>query len=90
VQSTREHLLPYYGTVGGQRIHERSDLYRVETVMEKPTPTKAEQHLIVPGQRAGHYLCFFGMHVLTPIYSISWRNCLSKQLTAGASGWVTP
>jgi UTP--glucose-1-phosphate uridylyltransferase len=66
VQSTREHLLPYYGTVGGQRVHERADLYRVETVIEKPTPTTAEQHLIVPGLRAGHYLCFFGMHVLTP------------------------
>ena len=26
----------------------------------------AEQRLIVPGLRAGHYLCFFGMHVLTP------------------------
>ena len=22
--------------------------------------------MIVPGLRAGHYLCFFGMHVLTP------------------------
>src|SRR5207302_644124 len=28
--------------------------------------TEAEQKLIVPGLRAGHYLCFFGMHVLTP------------------------
>jgi UTP--glucose-1-phosphate uridylyltransferase len=35
-------------------------------VLEKPTPTVAEQRLIVPGLRAGHYLCFFGMHVLTP------------------------
>jgi UTP--glucose-1-phosphate uridylyltransferase len=33
--------------------------------VEKPTPTVAEQKLIVPGLRAGHYLCFFGMHVLT-------------------------
>lgn len=66
VQSTRENLLPFYGTVGGQRVRERADLYRIETVIEKPTPTKAEQHLIVPGLRAGHYLCFFGMHVLTP------------------------
>ena len=66
VQATRENLLPYFGTVGAQRLRERSDLYRIETVMEKPTPTKAEQHLIVPGLRAGHYLCFFGMHVLTP------------------------
>jgi UTP--glucose-1-phosphate uridylyltransferase len=67
VQSTRENLLPFYGTVGGQRVRERADLYRIETVIEKPTPTKAEQHLIVPGLRAGHYLCFFGMHVLTPV-----------------------
>ena len=42
------------------------DLYRIDTVIEKPTPTEAEQRLVVPGLRAGHYLCFFGMHVLTP------------------------
>jgi UTP--glucose-1-phosphate uridylyltransferase len=44
----------------------RKELYEVETVVEKPTPTEAELNLIVPGLRAGHYLCFFGMHVLTP------------------------
>ena len=41
-------------------------LYEISEVLEKPTPTEAEQRLIVPGLRAGHYLCFFGMHVLTP------------------------
>jgi UTP--glucose-1-phosphate uridylyltransferase len=66
VQATRESLLPYYGVVGGRRLAGRQDLYSVETVIEKPTPTEAEQRLIVPGLRAGHYLCFFGMHVLTP------------------------
>ncbi|MGC9348696.1 MAG: sugar phosphate nucleotidyltransferase [Anaerolineae bacterium] len=66
VQATRETLLPYYGTVGGRRVPGRKDLYEVETVVEKPTPTEAELSLIVPGLRAGHYLCFFGMHVLTP------------------------
>jgi UTP--glucose-1-phosphate uridylyltransferase len=66
VQATRETLLPHYGTVGGRRIAGRKDLYVVETVVEKPTPTEAELRLIVPGLRAGHYLCFFGMHVLTP------------------------
>jgi UTP--glucose-1-phosphate uridylyltransferase len=66
VQATRESLLPYFGVIGGQRLHDRGDLYRIETVIEKPTPTRAEQQLIVPGLRAGHYLCFFGMHVLTP------------------------
>ncbi len=66
VQATRESMLPFYGTVGGRRMPEVRGLYEVETVVEKPTPTRAEQDLIVPGLRAGHYLCFFGMHVLTP------------------------
>jgi UTP--glucose-1-phosphate uridylyltransferase len=66
VQATRETQLPYYGTIGGRRVPGQSGLYEVETVVEKPTPTQAELQLIVPGLRAGHYLCFFGMHVLTP------------------------
>ena len=44
----------------------RKGIYLVSDVVEKPTPTEAEQKLIVPGLRAGYYLCFFGMHVLTP------------------------
>ena len=67
VQATRESLLPRYGTIGGRRFPGHERLYRVETVAEKPTPTEAEQRLVVPGMRAGHYLCFFGMHVLTPV-----------------------
>ncbi len=66
VQVTRENLLPLYGTVGGQPVGGKPGLYRVETVVEKPTPTEAEQRLVVPGLRSGQYLCFFGMHVLTP------------------------
>lgn len=67
VQATRESLLPYYGAVGGRRLAGRQGLYEVDTVLEKPTPTEAEQRLFVPGLRAGYYLCFFGMHVLTPM-----------------------
>lgn len=66
VQATRESLLPYYGAIGGKGIPNRPHLYQIEKVLEKPTPTEAEQQLIVPGLRAGHYLCFFGLHVLTP------------------------
>ena len=66
VQATRESLLGQYGAVAGHRLPGRHGLYRVDTVIEKPTPTEAEQRLVVPGLRAGHYLCFFGMHVLTP------------------------
>ena len=52
--------------MGGRRVQGRQDLYTIEDVIEKPTPTEAEQRLLVPGLRAGHYLCFFGMHVLGP------------------------
>ncbi len=65
VQATHESKLPYYGTVGARRLQGKTSLYQVDEVIEKPTPTVAEQKLIVPGLRAGHYLCFFGMHVLT-------------------------
>jgi len=66
VQSSREHLLPYYGVIGGRPVPGRAQVYTIDRVIEKPTPTQAEQHLLVPGLRAGHYLCQFGMHVLTP------------------------
>ncbi|HEY3442407.1 MAG TPA: sugar phosphate nucleotidyltransferase [Paludibaculum sp.] len=66
VQATREGQLTSFGAVGGQRLYAASSLYKIDTVLEKPTPTEAEQRIIVPGLRAGHYLCFFGMHVLTP------------------------
>jgi UTP--glucose-1-phosphate uridylyltransferase len=66
VQATREGLLPNFGAIGGKRIHGRTDLFVIDHVVEKPTPTEAEQRLLTPGLRAGYYLCFFGIHVLTP------------------------
>jgi UTP--glucose-1-phosphate uridylyltransferase len=65
VQPTRENLLPMYGAVTGRRLAAREGLYRIDTVIEKPTPTEAEQRLVVPGLRAGYYLCFFGIHAFT-------------------------
>jgi UTP--glucose-1-phosphate uridylyltransferase len=66
VRATRESLLPNFGAISGGRVAGRNDLYTIDTVIEKPTPTEAEQRLVVPGLRAGYYLCFFGIHVLTP------------------------
>lgn len=66
VQATREHLIHHYGTLTGKRLNGRPDVYLIEEIVEKPNPTLAELRLQVPGVRAGHYLCFFGMHVLTP------------------------
>jgi len=66
VQATHESQLCFYGTVSGSLVPGRQGLYQIENVIEKPTPTVAEQHCVVPGLRSGHYLCFFGMHLLSP------------------------
>ena len=66
VQATRENEIVFFGKIGGSPLPQHDNLYEVSTVIEKPTPTVAEQRLIVAGHRAGYYLCMFGMHVLTP------------------------
>src|SRR5262249_57135357 len=67
VQATREHLIHQYGTLTGRRIPEHHEIYTIDEIVEKPNPTLAELRLQVPGLRSGHYLCFFGMHVLMPV-----------------------
>ena len=85
VQATHESKLPFYGAVGGRLVAGRSGLYQIESIIEKPTPTEAEQRLIVPGLRAGHYLCFFGMHILTPLVMTTLTSLVSE---AGSKGGV--
>ena len=82
IQPTRENEVGYFGTVGGTPLAQSDNLYEVSTVIEKPTPTVAEQHLIVAGQRAGYYLCLFGMHVLSPTV----LTLLQKSLDAAPPG----
>jgi UTP--glucose-1-phosphate uridylyltransferase len=82
VQATREGLLPHFGAIGGKRLHGKKNIFRVETVLEKPTPTEAEQSLLVPGLRAGYYLCFFGMHVLTE----SVMEILGRKIQSAGDG----
>ena len=89
VHPTRETYLSSYGTAGGRPEPGNPGRYLVERVLEKPTPTVAEQDLVVPGLRAGFYLCFFGIHVLTPAV----MDILAGQLAAadpGASIQLTP
>jgi UTP--glucose-1-phosphate uridylyltransferase len=78
VQPTRENLLTSFGAVGGKLVGRDLPLYQVERVLEKPTPTQAEQELLVPGLRSGFFLCFFGLHVL----DADLFELLEKQLGA--------
>jgi len=78
VQATRESLIPEFGVVGGTGFQKLTGVYKINQVIEKPTPTIAEQKLIVPGLRTGHYLCFFGMHVFTPTVMEILGNALNN------------
>jgi UTP--glucose-1-phosphate uridylyltransferase len=82
VQATREHLIRNYGTLTGRHEPNFSQVYRIERILEKPSITLAETTLVTPGLRAGHYLCFFGMHVLVPrLFAL-----LERQLAGAAQG----
>ena len=66
VNPTNEHQISRYGTLTGKQLPGRSGIYQIEKIIEKPSLSKAELELQTPGLRVGYYLCFFGMHVLTP------------------------
>jgi UTP--glucose-1-phosphate uridylyltransferase len=82
VQANSESQLPYFGVVGGTRVKSASRLYNVETVVEKPTPTVAEERCMIAGLRQGTYLALFGTHALTPQVFAVLRD-QQRHLTAG-------
>ncbi|MBK1833309.1 sugar phosphate nucleotidyltransferase [Roseibacillus ishigakijimensis] len=88
VQPTHESQLHLYGTVAASLRAGTQDTYEVSRIIEKPTPTLAEQELIVPGQRAGHYLCFFGMHIL-PARALTLLQEQVQQASAGEKTGLT-
>ena len=53
-----------FGVVAGEPVGQLPGVYKLKEVREKPTPTEAELHMRVAGNRAGYYLGFFGIHVL--------------------------
>ncbi|GAB2785440.1 sugar phosphate nucleotidyltransferase [Hymenobacter latericoloratus] len=79
VNPTIEHQVSRYGTITGKHLAGQVGVYQIDKIIEKPSLSLAELELQTPGLRAGYYLCFFGMHVLTPaVFSI-----LQSQLEAG-------
>lgn len=92
VQSTRETQIQHYGTIAGnlERAASGEPLYIIRDVIEKPTPTEAEQKLIVPGLRAGRYLTFFGMHVFTPLVMEMLTEKVRAAESSGQSIQLSP
>jgi UTP--glucose-1-phosphate uridylyltransferase len=80
VNPTIEHQIHRYGTLTGKHMANQSGVYQIDRIIEKPSLSTAEMELQTPGLRIGYYLCFFGMHVLTPAVF----NLLQKQLDSGS------
>ncbi len=75
VNPTIEHQIGRYGTLTGKHVPAQQGVYEIEKIIEKPSLSTAELELQTPGLRAGYYLCFFGMHVLTPtVFDILARH----------------
>lgn len=66
VNPTNEHQISRYGTLTGKQEPNTRGIYQIDKIIEKPSLSTAELELQTPGLRIGYYLCFFGMHVLTP------------------------
>jgi UTP--glucose-1-phosphate uridylyltransferase len=81
VNPTIEHQIGRYGTLTGKHQPNQPGVYLVEKIIEKPSLSVAELELQTPGLRLGYYLCFFGMHVLSP----ALFDILARQQAAGTS-----
>lgn len=80
VHPAREHLVGHYGAVAGKGASGLPGVYSIEKIVEKPSISVAEAELQTPGLRTGHYLCFFGMHVLPPtLFPIIENECALAQ-----------
>ena len=55
-----------FGTVSGRPVPRWNGLYELDTVVEKPEPDLARERLRVEGMPADTYLCWFGLHAMTP------------------------
>jgi UTP--glucose-1-phosphate uridylyltransferase len=82
VQATHESKLPFYGAVGG-RLVPAGSAFTKSTVLEKPTPTEAEQRLIVPGL-ARRTLPLLFRHAR---FDADGHGTLGEMAAAGKSGF---
>lgn len=90
VHATREHLVGRYGTLSGKRVSDAAGVYQIEKILEKPSLSEAEHELQTPGLRVGHYLCFFGMHVLPHAIFDLLAQAMADRAHDGEETQLTP
>jgi len=66
LQQTPLNQLHLFGTAAGDRIEDYPSAYKLNRIIEKPDRETAKKMLSIPGLPRDHFLCFFGMQILTP------------------------
>lgn len=70
-----------FGTVSGHPVPRWNGLYELDTVVEKPGPDLARERLRMEGMPADNYLCWFGLHAMTP----DIFDCLARMEGGGTT-----
>lgn len=70
----------HFGTVSGRPVPGSNGLYALDTVLEKPETSVARDRLRVEGLPADTFLCWFGLHAMTP----GIFDCLGRMERDGA------
>ena len=71
----------HFGTVSGRPVPELNGLYELDTIVEKPETGLARDRLRVEGMPADTFLCWFGLHAMTP----DLMACLARKERDGAT-----
>ena len=71
----------HFGTVSGRPVPQSKGLYTLDSVVEKPEKSVARDRLRVEGLPMDTFLCWFGLHALTP----DIFNCLERMERDGAT-----
>ncbi len=76
-----EEWLYNFGTVRGRRVGVEGGaaVYEVDEIVEKPSPAYARARLRSEGLPEGQYLCWFGLHAITP----GIFDCLGEMIQRG-------
>lgn len=84
VQRTPETELHLFGTVRAEPVPGAARTYEVREIVEKPRVALAQERLRVSGLPEGHYLCWFGLHALTPaIFEVLADDVASRRRERG-------
>ncbi|MFZ4618539.1 MAG: sugar phosphate nucleotidyltransferase [Rectinemataceae bacterium] len=68
IQRIREVEVPHVGVVSGKRVDKESQLYLLDSFLEKPSLTKAELLPHIQGLGSNEYFCSAGIFVLSPTF----------------------